>query len=85
MTEPTEDDVLDAMAFYGGSFVRTLADLYRRGDPINRAKLRRTFDDYFAEYADAARLRAANDRAREKHEDDGQEYADPRDYRAGLE
>jgi hypothetical protein len=44
------DDTLDAMARYGGSFVKQLAELTRAADPINRQKLMAAFPEYFAEY-----------------------------------
>lgn len=80
----TDDQILDAMTRYGGSFVRTLADLYRRGDPENQAKLRATFADYWDDYTDTARLHEIRE-GRAKGDDDGVEYADPRDYRDGRE
>ncbi len=42
---------LEAMTKYGGSFVQALAVAYRAADPVNRAKLREAFGEYFAEYA----------------------------------
>jgi len=38
------------MERYGGSFVRTLACLYRCADPFNKKKLERCFREYFEEY-----------------------------------
>lgn len=38
------------MQLYGGSFVQTLAELASCADPVNYAKLRETFANYFEEY-----------------------------------
>jgi len=46
-----DDATLDAMDTYGGSFVRTLARLYRVADAVNRAKLADAFAEYFTKYA----------------------------------
>ena len=43
---------------YGGSFVQHLATLSRYADPVNREKLEQAFAQYFAEYAELARLQA---------------------------
>jgi len=51
---PPTDDTLAAMDRYGGSFVRTLATLYRRADPENRTILDRAFAKIFATYANLA-------------------------------
>jgi hypothetical protein len=42
--------VLEAMDRYGGSFVRALAQAAWLADPINLAKLKATFPEYWAEY-----------------------------------
>ena len=58
MPEPDDEVVIEAMETYGGSFVRALALLYRTADPLNRARVRHSFGDYFEEYrALAARRR----------------------------
>jgi|TARA_Y100000310_G_scaffold270565_1_gene284482 hypothetical protein len=44
--------MIEAMSKYGGSFVQTLAALLSRADPINYAKLKATFPEYFGEYKD---------------------------------
>lgn len=41
---------VEAMSKYGGSFVQCLAELLRRADPINKAKIIRTWPDYWNEY-----------------------------------
>ena len=57
MSSDITDTTLEAMDSYGGSFVRTLAALYRRADPENRAILRHAFATVFAQYADLENLR----------------------------
>ena len=52
-----DDDTLTAMETYGGSFIRTLAALYRRADDTNRRTLLSAFGHYFTEYAELAVLR----------------------------
>jgi hypothetical protein len=47
-----ECDTLDTMEKRGGSFVVGLAGLYRKADPINKARLRMTFWMYFEKYLD---------------------------------
>jgi pyruvate/2-oxoacid:ferredoxin oxidoreductase beta subunit len=42
--------VVDAMQDYGGSFVKALAECYRRADPINFAKLQNAFPEYWEQY-----------------------------------
>ena len=44
------EKTLMKMERYGGSFVRTLACLYRCADPFNKKKLERCFREYFEEY-----------------------------------
>jgi hypothetical protein len=58
MPEPDDEVVIETMERYGGAFVQTLARLYRVADPLNRARVRHAFGDYFEEYrALAARRR----------------------------
>jgi len=54
ITHVTEE--LAAMERYGGNFARTLAALYRSGDPDNQAILRHAFGILFAQYAGLAEL-----------------------------
>jgi hypothetical protein len=56
--EPDDDAITDAMIRYGGSFVATLGTLYRKGDPINQARLKAAFPDVWAEYAELVKLQA---------------------------
>jgi hypothetical protein len=62
MTEPISDAILDAMAQYGGSFVKQLAILYCLGDPDNRRILRAAFAEYFTEYAEMVKTATAQKR-----------------------
>lgn len=41
---------IEAMAKYGGSFVKALAEAARRADPQNLAKIKSTWVEYWAEY-----------------------------------
>jgi len=50
MTIEVDDATLENMDKYGGSFIRALANLYRRADDENRAEIRRTFARYFQTY-----------------------------------
>lgn len=63
MNEPdvvsAREDIVDAMARYGGSFVRKLAELYGLADDQNRTILRRSFSHYFAQYDELAQLQRA--------------------------
>lgn len=45
-----EFHILEAMDQYGGSFVKSLAECYRRADPANKKKLMSVFEEYFQEY-----------------------------------
>lgn len=45
-----DDAVLQMMEQYGGSFVKALADCYRKADGVNRGKLQEAFADYFNHY-----------------------------------
>lgn len=40
----------DAMEKYGGSFVVSLAELARHADPINLAKIKKTWPEYWEQY-----------------------------------
>lgn len=50
-------EVLDEMATYGGSFVKALAEAWRRADLHNAAKLRIIFAGYYEDYETALRGR----------------------------
>jgi len=45
-----EMKIVEAMSKYGGSFVKALAEAYRRGDARNRGRLRVTFAEYWETY-----------------------------------
>ena len=45
-----DEEVLERMERYGGSFVLTLAHLYRYADPPNKAKIEKCFREYFERY-----------------------------------
>lgn len=45
-----EFEVVETMAKYGGSFVKTLADCFRRADQINFNKLKVAFPEYWEQY-----------------------------------
>ena len=42
--------VIEAMEKYGGSFVKALAECFRRADNNNYEKLKAVFTNYFNEY-----------------------------------
>ena len=52
----TDWEVLESMQMRGGLFVRTLATLCHRADPENLAKIKATWPEYWAEYAEMARF-----------------------------
>lgn len=43
-------EVVDKMSIYGGSFVKALAECFYNADPINFAKLKNTFAEYWKQY-----------------------------------
>ena len=55
----TDYDVADAMILYGGNFVQTLGHLFQRGDADNQARVKAAWPEYWAEYRELARLKAA--------------------------
>jgi ribosomal protein S27AE len=58
-SEATDDEILEAMNRYGGSFITALASLFRRADPENQHILRRAFAHYWTEYRDLVEARRA--------------------------
>lgn len=54
--EPTDDDIIDAMLTYGGSFIQRLARLYHSADLENRKKLRECWSSEWEAYRDAAKV-----------------------------
>lgn len=53
---PEDTYVAEAMIRYGGSFVRTLGQLWFLGDENNRARLKAAFPDYWVKYLQLAQL-----------------------------
>ncbi len=47
--------VLEAMERFGGSFVRALAEAWRKADADNSARLEQAFPEYAREYLDLAK------------------------------
>lgn len=43
-------NVVDAMAKYGGSFVKALAECFYRADRVNFTRLQEAFPNYWKEY-----------------------------------
>lgn len=46
--------VVEAMKKYGGSFVKQLAELTLRADPINLQKIKETWPEYWQTYTEMA-------------------------------
>ncbi len=44
-------EVVGMMRTYGGSFVKTLAELATRADPINLQKIKDTWPEYWEKYS----------------------------------
>ena len=60
-TEPSDAEVMDAMAVYGGSFAQALAAAARKADPDNLLRIKATWPEYWQEYTEAAKLRKSVD------------------------
>lgn len=58
---PTDLEVVNVMSKHGGSFVQALARAAMLADPINHAKLKAAFLEYWDEYAELHRLLKARD------------------------
>jgi hypothetical protein len=56
MTPATDYDIVNAMARFGGSFVRNLAAACHTADPVNFLKLKAAFPDVWAEYAELVQM-----------------------------
>jgi hypothetical protein len=56
-------ETLEAMDTYGGGFVRSLAECYRRADLFNKSRLEVAFKEYFDRYEKMAE----NIKRRQKH------------------
>ena len=61
---PTEEQIVNTMIEYGGSFVQALANAFRRADDGNAERIRLAFPDIWATYTNLARLNYEK-----KHED----------------
>ncbi len=57
----TDEDVVEAMTRYGGSFVQALAACWRRADAVNRAILQRAFPATWTQYAELVERRDRRD------------------------
>lgn len=53
-TIPTDADAVHAMRQYGGEFVKQLAQLWLCADPLNQARVKLAFGDYFDRYREVA-------------------------------
>ena len=53
---PTDFEIVRTMSIYGGSFIRTLAELCNRADAPNLAKIKATWPEYWQEYAEMSEL-----------------------------
>jgi hypothetical protein len=60
----TDDQVVEAMTRYGGSFVQALAVCWLRADAVNRAILQRAFPATWTQYAELVDRRDRRERAR---------------------
>jgi hypothetical protein len=56
MTTATDYDIVNAMARFGGSFVRCLAACYHAADPVNSLRIKAAFPDIWAEYAEMVQM-----------------------------
>jgi hypothetical protein len=46
----SEWEIKEAMRIFGGSFIQQFARLYDAADPVNQARLRAAFPDYWEQY-----------------------------------
>jgi len=53
----TDQEIIESMLTYGGSFVRALAECWRKADSNNQKRLKKTFADVWQNYEDLARVR----------------------------
>lgn len=54
----TDYDIAEAMTRYGGSFVHVLGKAFRAADDDNRLRIKTAFPEYWAEYAEVAKMHA---------------------------
>ncbi len=64
MSEPTDYEIVQAMERFGGGFVRALAGAWYRADDENQARIRASFHELWAEYAEHVRMQ--RDRATQR-------------------
>lgn len=68
---PTDFEVVQCMHRYGGSFVRHLAELCEKADPVNFAKIKACWPDYWQQYAEMVPRMKAHDVARQRLDNAG--------------
>ncbi|RIQ79061.1 hypothetical protein D0837_17265 [Bordetella avium] len=56
ITHVTDEQAVQAMSKFGGSFMKQLASLWRSADPLRRARLKEAFRDEFDNYRAMAAL-----------------------------
>lgn len=61
MDKELDYKVVEAMEQYGGSFVKSLAECFRRADRNNFLKLQVTFCEYWEQYRKMTGMRACSD------------------------
>lgn len=54
--QPTDYAVVCAMERYGGHFIQILAQLCHRADPVNFAKIKAAWPEYWREYSETAKM-----------------------------
>jgi hypothetical protein len=54
---PTEEQIVNAMTEYGGSFVQALANAFRKADDGNAERIRLAFPEIWNIYTNLARLK----------------------------
>lgn len=63
---PTDYDVIQCMYRYGGGFVRTLAQLFEKGDPENQRRIKAAWPEYWQQYAEMVPHMKAHDEAQRR-------------------
>jgi hypothetical protein len=63
-------EIVNAMARYGGSFARAVAEAASRADPANLAKLKAAFPDLWDTYAELVTLRRPERAAEDEEEEE---------------
>ena len=53
----TDYQIVQTMRILGGSFARTLADLFDRADDDNQRRIKATWPELWAEYTELAKMR----------------------------